>query len=66
MGRLLYCVIVLGYLVVILTIAFRILGLRRTPIAVGRTVSLSREVIPVASQELLQTFYEQGMSKEGG
>ncbi|XP_076455405.1 glycosaminoglycan xylosylkinase-like [Babylonia areolata] len=37
----------------------RILGLRRTPLAVGRTVSISRDLIPVASSELLKTFYEE-------
>ncbi|XP_025112699.1 glycosaminoglycan xylosylkinase-like [Pomacea canaliculata] len=36
----------------------RILGLRRVPLAVGRKVNLKQEVIPVASQALLNTFYK--------
>ncbi|PVD22218.1 hypothetical protein C0Q70_18024 [Pomacea canaliculata] len=35
-----------------------ILGLRRVPLAVGRKVNLKQEVIPVASQALLNTFYK--------
>ncbi|KAK7094860.1 glycosaminoglycan xylosylkinase-like isoform X2 [Littorina saxatilis] len=36
----------------------RILGFRRTPLAVGRKVSFSRDIVPVASKDLLETFHE--------
>ncbi|XP_042855892.1 glycosaminoglycan xylosylkinase-like [Penaeus japonicus] len=34
----------------------RLLGLQMTPIAVGRKVSLKREILPVATQRLAETF----------
>lgn len=40
----------------------RILGLRRAPLVVGRIVDLQKEIIPVSSQKLGQTFF----TKEGG
>jgi len=38
-----------------------LLGLRRTPLTVGRKVNLRREVMPVATNDLLETFYQEGM-----
>ncbi|KAF4520699.1 hypothetical protein B566_EDAN012486 [Ephemera danica] len=37
-----------------------LLGLRRSPLVVGRRVSLRREIMPVADRELLDTFYQEG------
>jgi hypothetical protein len=37
-----------------------ILGFRRSPLVVGRKISLRREVMPVADQELIETFYQEG------
>nr|XP_006822578.1 PREDICTED: glycosaminoglycan xylosylkinase-like [Saccoglossus kowalevskii] len=36
----------------------RILGFRRAPLVVGRHVDLKKEIIPVASDRLLQTFFK--------
>ncbi|XP_063215949.1 glycosaminoglycan xylosylkinase isoform X2 [Bacillus rossius redtenbacheri] len=36
------------------------LGLRRCPLTVGRKLNLRRELIPVASDNLLDTFYQEG------
>jgi hypothetical protein len=38
-----------------------LLGLRRSPLTVGRKVNLRREVMPVATNDLLETFYQEGM-----
>lgn len=35
----------------------RVLEFRRTPLAVGRRINLQLEIIPVASEKLLKTFY---------
>ncbi|XP_066998611.2 glycosaminoglycan xylosylkinase isoform X2 [Anabrus simplex] len=37
-----------------------LLGLRRCPLTVGRKVNLRREVMPVASEDLFDTFYQEG------
>jgi hypothetical protein len=37
-----------------------LLGLRRSPLTVGRKVNLRREVMPVATNDLLETFYQEG------
>jgi hypothetical protein len=37
-----------------------LLGLRRSPLTVGRKVNLRREVMPVATSDLLETFYQEG------
>lgn len=37
-----------------------LLGLRRVPLTVGRKINLRREVLPVATTELAQTFYQEG------
>ncbi|KAJ4427672.1 hypothetical protein ANN_25321, partial [Periplaneta americana] len=37
-----------------------LLGLRRSPLTVGRKVNLRREVMPVATSDLLDTFYQEG------
>lgn len=39
-----------------------LLGLRRVPLTVGRKVSLRREVLPVATPELAQTFFQEGIN----
>ena len=38
----------------------RLLGYRSTPLAVGRVINLKQEIIPVATKELLATFYNKG------
>lgn len=38
-----------------------ILGFRKSPLVVGRRISLRREVMPVADQELIETFYQEGI-----
>ncbi|KAJ9582458.1 hypothetical protein L9F63_003151, partial [Diploptera punctata] len=37
-----------------------LLGLRRSPLTVGRKINLRREVMPVATTDLLDTFYQEG------
>nr|CAD7444666.1 unnamed protein product [Timema bartmani] len=37
-----------------------LLGLRRSPLTVGRKINLRREVMPVATDNLLDTFYQEG------
>ncbi|XP_059481067.1 glycosaminoglycan xylosylkinase [Neocloeon triangulifer] len=37
-----------------------ILGFRKIPLAVGRKISLHKEVMPVAALELLETFHQEG------
>ena len=39
----------------------RVLEFRRTPLAVGRRINLKLEIIPVASEKLLKTFYTKGI-----
>lgn len=41
----------------------RLLELRRTPIAVGRKINLKNEIIPVASERLLKTFFTKGRNQ---
>lgn len=36
----------------------RILGFRRTPLAVGRVIDLRKDIAPIATQELQKTFHE--------
>ncbi|KAJ8301030.1 hypothetical protein KUTeg_022549 [Tegillarca granosa] len=38
----------------------RILDFRRTPLIVGRTVDLHKEIMPVATDRLLETFFTNG------
>nr|CAD7431447.1 unnamed protein product [Timema monikensis] len=38
-----------------------LLGLRRSPLTVGRKVNLRREVMPVATDNLLDTFYQEAL-----
>ncbi|KAH9496930.1 Glycosaminoglycan xylosylkinase, partial [Bulinus truncatus] len=35
-----------------------LLGLRRTPLAVGRRISIEKDILPVATSRLLTTFFE--------
>lgn len=37
-----------------------LLNIRRVPLTVGRKVNLRREIMPVATAELLDTFYQEG------
>ena len=39
---------------------FRIMGLAKTPLVVGRTVDLISEIKPVATKTLLDTYFKKG------
>ena len=40
---------------------FRLLGLCRVPLSIGRVVNLKTEILPVATESLSKTFFTKGM-----
>lgn len=47
-------------LLVMFLCAYRVLGLRRVPLTVGRVIDLEDDILPVATERLRNTFFTNG------